>query len=484
VDAALAAAVTLAVVYPHMCGVGGDLFALVRRPDGEISAIVSAGTAPRAIDVAAVRARHDGGMPTHGPDTITVPGAVAGWEMLHSLGAPLPWSRAFAPAIDFAADGVAVAHSLAETLAEDDGRLASDPGLASVFFPGGRGVTLGALVSQPALAATMRELAASGPAALYGGDVGVRYARGLQAAGSPGSTLSVDDLIAHRAHVVEPLRGRYRDLEVLVAPPPSQGFVLLQILALVERFGLLPDPLGKDASRLARIFAATAAVRDLHLADPEAMRLTPADLLSEAHLDDVAAAALRESPPGQRGTGDTVSLVTTDAEGWAVSLIQSLYDGFGSGILEPSTGIVAHDRGACFTLEPDHPNELAPGKRPAHTLMPALVQRRGTLAAAIGTMGGEAQPQINATNLMRVFDLGMSPADALAAPRWLAEGRTISAEADVPDAVTTALAADGFDLQPLGEHDGSAGHSNFIRNVDGAFHAAADPRADGSAAAG
>lgn len=481
VDAALAAAVTLAAVYPHMCGMGGDLFALVRRPDGAVAAIVSAGAAPRGIDVAAVRARHDGAMPEHGPDTITVPGAVAGWETMHSLGALLPWSRAFAPAIDFATNGVPVSRSLAATLAEDDGRLASDPGLAAIFFPGGAPLAIGSPLLQPALAATLRALASAGPEVLYGGDVGARYASGLRSAGS---AMSVDDLAAHRAAVVEPLRGRYRDLELLVAPPPSQGFVLLQILSLVEKLGLVADPLGSDAPALARVFAATAEDRDIHLADPQAMRVPATDLLSDSHLDGLAAAARPESPPAQRGTGDTISLVAVDAEGWAVSLIQSLYDAFGSGILEPSTGIVAHDRGACFTLEPGHPNELAPGKRPAHTLMPALVERRGALAAAIGTMGGEAQPQINAANLIRVFDLGMSPGEALAAPRWLAEGRRVSAESGVPAAVTGALSEDGFDVHPLGALDESAGHSNFIQaSADGIFHAAADPRADGSPAA-
>jgi len=286
--------------------------------------------------------------------------------------------------------------------------------------------------------------------------------------------------------VAAPLRGHYRDLDLIVAPPPSQGYVLPQILALVERLGLVPDPMGNSAADLAHIFAATAAGRDRDLADPEAMRVTPAALLDGARLDALTdiVSGHGDSIQPQRGTGDTISLVTVDAEGWAVSLIQSLYDAFGSGILEPSTGIVAHNRGACFTLEPGHPNELAPGKRPAHTLMPALVERRGALAAAIGTMGGEAQPQINAANLMRVSDLGMSPGDALSAPRWLVAGREVSAEAGVDPVVTGALIEAGFDIRSLGELDGSAGHSNFIQVSGGTFLAAADPRADGSAAAG
>lgn len=479
-DAALAAATTLAVVYPHMCGVGGDLFALVRRPDGTTSAVISAGAAPLAIDPDAVRARHDGTMPEHGSDAITVPGAVAGWETLHRIGARLPWSEAFKSAIDFAENGTAVARSLAATLADDDGRLVADPGLASVFFPKGEALARDAVLRQPALAATLRALARSGSEALYRGEVGAAYAAGLQVAGS---ALAEDDLSAHRAEVAEPIRGRYRALDILVAPPPSQGFVLLQILALVERLALQPDPLGVDALRLARIFTAASAERDRNLADPKAMRATVADLLGSAHLDTIAATIGSETRP-RHGTGDTISLVTADADGWAVSLIQSLYDGFGSGILEPNTGIVAHDRGACFTLEPGHPNELAPGKRPAHTLMPVLVERRSSLVAVAGTMGGEAQPQINASNLMRVFDLGMSPGDALSAPRWIVDGRQVAAEAGVPPAVTAPMVEGGFDVGFVEGNDGSVGHSNLIEITDGAFLAAADPRADGSAAAG
>ena len=214
------------------------------------------------------------------------------------------------------------------------------------------------------------------------------------------------------------------------------------MLALVERLGIDPDPLGPDAGVLARVFAAANRDRDHHLADPDAMLVHPSTLLDDGHLAGLAdrireGDAAARVPGHHRGTGDTIALVAADAEGWAVSLIQSLWDSFGSAILEPETGIIAHDRGACFTLEAGHPNEIAPGKRPFHTLMPVLVHREGRLAAVAGSMGGESQPQINAQNLIRTFDLGMEAGPAIAAPRWTVWGDagdgTIEAEGSVPD---------------------------------------------------
>ncbi|MGQ0669748.1 MAG: gamma-glutamyltransferase, partial [Actinomycetota bacterium] len=342
IDAALAAAVTLAVVYPHMCGVGGDLFALVERAGGPTAAVNASGAAPMAIDAEALR-RSGTAMPPHGPFSITVPGAVSGWEALARLGASLPFDRAFGHAIRLAAEGVSVAHSVAATLAEHAGRLAQDPGMADVFFPGGRPLEEGALLMQPALAGTLEAVARDGPRTLYGGEVGSRLAPGLAAAGS---LMTLDDLARHEAEHASALSGRYRDLLVSVAPPNSQGFVLLEILATVERLGLEPDPLGQDAAILAEVFRAAGADRDRHNADPGASDVAVATLLDESHIAALCdrvrkrrAAAGRPAGPS-RGTGDTIALVAADAQGNAVSLIQSLFDGFGSGILEPSTGIV------------------------------------------------------------------------------------------------------------------------------------------------
>jgi gamma-glutamyltranspeptidase/glutathione hydrolase len=386
-------------------------------------------------------------------------------------------------------DGIPVSRALDETLQERPD-LAADPGIAAVLFPGGAALRQGDVLLQPALGATLETLA-SDPRAIYEGDLGRRYAAGLAATGSP---LTAEDLAAHRALLLPPLAGRYRDLDVRVVPPNSQGFVLLEILEAIERLGIDPDPLGPDAAAIALVVRAAREDRDRHLADPAAMRVHPGTLLDDGHLaalTDAVREAHEPAVPARHAShhGDTIGLVTADAEGNAVSLIQSLYDGLGAGILEPSTGIVAHSRGAQFVLDPDHPNVLAPGKRPAHTLMPALAHRGERPALVLGTMGGHGQPQINATNLVRIADLGMAPAEAVAAPRWLVGGldegdEHVLAEDGVPEVVRERLRAAGFGLEVVPGPSGELGHAHAIRvRADGTLEAGSDPRADGGALA-
>jgi gamma-glutamyltranspeptidase len=504
VDAALHAAVTLAVVYPHMCGVGGDLFALVQNPDGKLVAIDSSGRAPAGADPDGLRAVHGTSMPEVGPETITVPGAIRGWDSVHGQGAVRPWREAFGAAIE-AAEGFPVSRDLAWSIARRADELRSDPGFAEVFFADGI-PSEGDRLVQPALARTLRILADDGEDSFYAGDVGARFVDGLRALGTP---ISTDDLAEHTADLRPPLRGRYRGLDISVTPPGSQGFVLLEALAAVERLEIDPDPTGPDAATLARILMAASSDRDRHLADPEAMTIHVSALLDDGHiaaLCDVVRGSLDghpvssllppnvhgqpNAPGGPHVPGDTIALVAADADGWGVSLIQSLYSGFGAGILEPATGIVPHDRGACFTLEPGHPNELAPGKRPAHTLMPVAVHRDGDLVALAGTRGGHGQPQIDLMALVRAFDLGLDPFEAVAGPRWLVGGMSplrgepwIEAEASVPEAVSASFERGGFHVEILGQIDRAVGHAQLLR-IDGAtLVAGSDPRADGGALA-
>jgi gamma-glutamyltranspeptidase/glutathione hydrolase len=511
VDAALAAAIALAVVYPHMCGVGGDLFALVLRPDGQTLAVNSSGRSPRTANAAAVHETHRR-IPDRGPIPITVPGAPAGWRAVHELGADRPWAEAFSAALPLAFDGAPISRSLAEELAYDHEVVAADPGLSTVFAPTVTPIERGVVVRQTQLGASLEALASVGPEALYRGEVGRRYVEGLRHAGSP---LDMGDLAAHRAFVLSPLRAGFRDLHASVVPPNSQGFVLLQILALIERLQLDPDPFGRDAGPLAHVFRAASMDRERHLADPDAMVVHPSTLLDDGHLAGLAdeVRALMPSrgqgvhaPEGGRATvlddgasgsargrsgGDTVALVAVDGAGFAVSLIQSLYHGFGAGILEPATGIVAHNRGACFTLDPGHPNDFESSKRPAHTLMPILVHDAHGLAAVAGTMGGHAQPQINAHTLLRTFALGHAPPDAVAAPRWLVAGMDadtsaarVVAEEDVPREAVDSLESAGFGVDRVGTQDEGVGHAHMIRTGPNGFVAGSDPRADGGALAG
>jgi gamma-glutamyltranspeptidase len=486
VDAALHAAITLAVVCPHMCGVGGDLFALVQNPDGKLVAIDSSGRAAASASADALRTAHGAVMPETGPETVTVPGAIRGWDALHRQGAALPWRQAFDAAIA-AAGGFLVSRDLAGSLARGAERLPTDPGFAGVFF--GSGVLEeGDRLEQPALARTLRTLADEGPDAFYEGDLGARFVDGLR---TLGAALSTDDLAAHAADLLPPLRGRYRDLDISVTPPASQGFVLLEALAALERLDIDPDPIGPDAVTLARILMAASADRDRHLADPASMHVHVSSLLDEGHiaaLGDIARERLDgHRPASSEGlAGDTIALVAADADGWGVSLIESLFSAWGAGSLEPDTGIIAHDRGACFTLEAGHPNELAPGKRPAHTLMPVAVHRDGRLAGLAGTRGGHGQPQIDLMTLVRAFDLGLDPSEAVAAQRWLVGGMSplrgepaIEAEGTVPQTVRSAFAAAGFGVRTLEDVDRAVGHATLLRIDGGMLLAGSDPRADG-----
>lgn len=496
IDAALAAALTLAVVYPHNCGVGGDLFALVQRADaegGQILSVNSSGRAPRAADPEALRAEHGTVMPLRGPAPITVPGAVAGWEALHDLGARLPWEDHFTAAVWAAHDGFTLPDSIYEWhgLPATQAEFGSDPGMAAIFFPGGTALASGATIRQPALGRTLEALASGGAQALYRGPVGAAYVAGLRAAGSP---IAAEDLAAHEAAVLPPLIGAWRDLHVRVAPPNSQGYSLLQILAATERLGLDPDPCGPDAGTWARIFL--TAERDVrrHLADPDRMDVHPSTLLSDGHLAafcDEVRAPLAPARGVVKPGGDTTALVTADAEGHAVSLIQSLFHGYGAGILEPSTGIIAHDRGACFTLEPGHPGTFTPGALPPHTLLPALVHGGLGLRAVVGTMGGYQQPQIDAQTIVGTFALGRSSGEAVAAPRFivddLPEGDAVPevvAEAGVPDDAVDAIAANGFRVRRTHDLDDWVGHAQLIHVTSHGFEAGSDPRAHGGALAG
>jgi gamma-glutamyltranspeptidase len=511
-DAALAAAAMLAVVYPHQCSPGGDLFAVVSAPPRRLTAVNGSGAAPLAIDPNEVRAAE---MPVRGPLTITVPGVVAAWEALVDLGARLGLRPALAPAVAAAEEGVPVAPGLARAIAAAAPVLAEDPGMAEIFLPEGRPLAEGATVRQTSLARTLHAVAEHGAEPLYRGDIGERLATGLGGLGSP---MTREDLAAHQTQVVRPLGGRYRDREILTAPPNSQGFALLQILAALERIGPQPDPLGVSAAAMEALFRAVSEDRDRWLCDPRRTRVPLDELLGEEYLDEltrrardaVTATAEGEGLPrpgrgkgaGGRGSpepsppsmprGDTVAVVAMDAEGYAVSLIQSVFESFGSGILEPSTGLILHNRGTSFSLDPGHPAALEGWVRPPHTLTPVLVlDPNGRVEAAVGAMGGRAQPQILSQVLIRLLDVGEVPESAVAAPRWIVPDTSkgeppgaIRAEPDAAGPLERNGAVAGNRLVVLDRHAEDAGHGQVVVSDGGTITAGSDPRADGSSAAG
>ena len=399
-DAAVAAAVALTVVYPHMCAVGGDIIALAATADGAVRVVNGSGAAPAALTAADVAARH-GRMPERGADTVTVPGAVAAWTTLLELGGTRRPADLIEPAARMAEQGVPVARSLAAAItgAERDGGLAADEGMAAVFRPGGRPLQDGDALVQPALARTLRAIQADGPAALYEGPAGAAIVAHLRALGS---AITTDDLAAHATELGRPLTGTFGPEDVPTAPPNSQGLLLLEVPNAATRLGDV-DLLGADADLLAELFQLVTLDRDRHLADPRRAEVPVAELLSERHAAELAAAALarRAAGPGATGaagakaTGDTIAVVAADDAGNAVSLIQSVYYGFGAGILDPTTGVILHNRGAFFSVHLVSPNALAGGKRPGHTLMP--VRPRGAAGWSPCTARWAAAPRRRST---------------------------------------------------------------------------------------
>lgn len=473
IDAALAAAAVLTVVYPHNCALGGDLFALVRQPDGTIASINASGPAGSGADAGALRAAGRRAMPITGPETITVPGLVAGWEALHARGGAREWADALRDAIAYAEGGVPVARSLGGAIAEAD---LADPGLAAVFAPGGRRLATGDVVQQPALAVTLRALAAEGARALYTGSIGAALAA------VEGVAFTVEDLAAFAVEVTPAVSVRALGVEVHTSPPNASGVLLLQALAVLDRFPEVREP-----RALAELFRLGAQDRDLALGDPRDGAPAAEAFLDEEHLADLAerARTLR-TPVGvqrhPRPTGDTVAVVAVDEEGRAVSLIQSLFHGFGAGILEPSTGIILHNRGAFFSLTPGHPNALQPGRRPAHTLLPVLVTDpdSGALRGALGTMGGRVHAQILTQVLLRLL-AGEDPQHAVDAPRWIIGGMelgepddTLRIEDGTPFSTLTALTRNPIPTIEEPRHSEWLGHAQAI--FDGAI--GSDRRAD------
>src|SRR5579875_2902461 len=466
VDGAITAAAVLAVVYPHMSALGGDLFALVREPGGAVTVINASGPAPARID--APRLRAAGRLPRSGVDAVTVPGMVAGWGALHALAGRRPWADCRRDAELLARDGAEVTARLAAAIEE----LRPCGSLADVFAPGGAPLATGDLLRQPALADTLEAIRDGGARSLYEGPLAARFADGLRALGS---TISADDLAAFTPVVEAPLRTAFGSMELLTAAPNSSGMLLAQALRALDHFGL-DDPLGGDAARLATIFVAGMAQRARELGDPRYSVQDPERWLSDAAIEALAeppAVGARTASP----TGDTVAVVAVDADGRAISLNQSIYDSFGAQLLEPSTGIVLHNRGSAFSVARGHPNEIRPGKRPSHTLMPVAVEEKGHLRGVLATMGGPVHAQIHTQVLLRLL-AGEHPARAVAAPRFAAFDGRVFAESDLDPALRESLRPD----QLLEPHSEFLGHAQAVWRQsipDGVFEAGTDPRADG-----
>lgn len=498
VEAMLAAASTIAVVYPHMNSIGGDSFWMIHEPGGDVRAIDACGAAGQAANVERYRERGIGVLPFRGGDAaITVAGTIAGWDEAHRfsyehLGGRMPLDRLLADAIGYAEQGCAVTASQAQATADKASELAHQPGFAEKFLPDGEVPAAGSVFRQQQLGAALRHLANRGLDDFYRGELAEGLARDLADAGSP---LRLADLHAHSASWVQPLALDLESGTVYNTPFPTQGVASQMILGLMERLGVK----GHDPDSPAYVHAIVEAtklafqVRNAVVTDPAHAKKGPESCLEPAFLDRLAACFDPDSAlpwPLPPDAGDTVWLGAIDAEGRAVSFIQSIYHEFGSGVVLPQSGVLWQNRGCSFALDASALNPLAPGRKPFHTLNPPLARLRDGRTLVYGTMGGDGQPQTQAAVFGRHVLHGNDLAHAVRAPRWLlgrtwgTSTETLKLESRFRYDLVERLIRLGHEVEVLEPYSETMGHAGALSiDGNGVITGASDPRSDGNAAA-
>ena len=488
-DAALAVNGVLAVTQPNMCGIGGDIFVLYYEADSHtVHFLNGAGRSGSRASLDELRRRGMTGLPVTGAPTVSVPGCVRGWAMLHERFATRPLAELLAPGIRCAALGFPVS-SLTSQAIEEFSRVTPDPEWHRVFRPSGRAPVLGEVLVQPDLARTLREIASDGPDTLYRGRVARAIAERMAADGF----LTAEDLAAHTGAWGQPLRTSYRGHVVYETPPPTQGLAALLALNLLEGERVAGYPLQspEHLHLLLEIVKLAYADRDRWVGDPAHVRVPIDALLSK----DYAARRRTAFDPAKAGVyaggdpdGDTTGFVVADGHGNVASVIQSLYNGFGSGIVAPGTGVVLQNRGRGFRVEEGHPSALAPGKQPFHTLMASIVTRDGRPVVALSTMGGSGQAMFHVQVLTNLLDYGMDPQEAIERPRFVigtfSPGEpedTVHLELRVPPETADALRSLGHPIKSAPDFFVRTGHAHAIAFRDGTMLGGADPRGDGVA---
>lgn len=514
IDAALAANAAMTVVYPSTCSAGGDVFMLIwHAKTQQLYALNGSGRAPAGLTPAYFASQGMKKIPLRGPLPINVPGAVDGWFSALARFGTLPAEKIFAPAIAFAEEGMPITPKLAGWLAQAaKGVLGPWSSSAEVFLTGGKPPRANTMLRQPLLAHTYKLLAQEGRDAFYNGPIGKTITKYVQ---NIGGVLSMEDLQCHHSDWVEPISTTYRGYDVYEFPPNSQGITALEMLNIIEGYDV--KSLGYQTAEYLHILLEAKklafADRDTYISDPKFVNIPVDTLLSKDYAQQLRtrinlqkAATFASLAPEQEG--DTMYLCTADKEGNIVSLIQSLYYGFGSGVVGGDTGVLLHNRGAYFSLDPRHVNYLQPGKRTMHTLTPAMVLCNGQPYIALGSMGGDAQPQIHVQLLSAMLDFNKDIQQAINAPRWrgvrhqkypaLQErrgqagvdeylesgvGEVVFVEQRFPNAVPLALTLLGHDTIVTDSWDDGMGHAQAILTnpETHVLAGAADPRCDGLA---
>ena len=486
IDAAIAAAAVLAVVEPHMTGIGGDCFVLMSVGGSDrIMAYNGAGRAAQAAEANWFRKRGIHEIDADSIHAVTVPGCVEAWCRLSQDHGRLGIDRLLQPAIHYAEQGFAVAPRVAQDWAGEAPRLARNAAAARQYLPNGRAPRAGDRIQLPLLAKALREIVWKGAAGFYEGWVADDIVRSLRV---EGSLLKAEDLAQHRGEYALPIKTGYRGLELWECPPPGQGLTALMMLNILAQFPSIgPEPLSVERLHLA-VEAAKLAYqeRDRHIADPDHVAVPVDGLLSQRHaraladqIDPDRALEMKRARQLEPHP-DTVYLTVVDRDRNAVSFINSIYYGFGSGRATERSGILLQNRGACFSLDPGHPNCIAPGKRSMHTIIPAMVTSEGRTVLSFGVMGGDYQPMGQVHALTNMVDFGMDTQAALDCPRVHHEEGLLGVETGVPEDVFLALSDRGHRVMratsPLG-----GGQAIAIDWRRGVLLAGSDPRKDGCA---
>jgi len=499
VEAMVAAAATVAVVYPHMNALGGDNFWLIAEPGSAPVGIDACGAAAAKAEIGFYKGRGYAAIPSRGPlAALTVAGAVSGWRqalaVVKDWGGGMPLKRLFEDAEFYARAGFPVTASQYNNTHDKLAELKDVPGFAAAYLADGKPPAVGASFKNPALARTFKRLADAGLDDFYRGGIARDIAADLGRLSSP---LTADDLARHKTLVVEPLSVALRAGTVYNMPPPTQGLASLILLGVFDRLGV-GEPEGFEfVHGLVEATKCAFRVRDRHVTDPAYMKVKPADFLTPTALDGMAAGVdrRRAAPwPESKTGGDTVWLGAIDGAGRAVSFIQSIYWEFGSGVVLPETGITWQNRGISFNLNEGAHNCLMPGRRPFHTIQPALARLADGRTMVYGTMGGEGQPQTQAIVFARHALFGRGLQAAVTAPRWLlgrtwgAEKTNLRIEGRFAPHVIDALRDAGHDVEVVGPFDEVMGHAGALVHHPaeggdgGVIEGAADPRSDGAAA--
>jgi gamma-glutamyltranspeptidase/glutathione hydrolase len=448
VDAAVTAVAVLCVVEPHMTGIGGDCFCLLSQPGKPVWGYNGSGRAGAKASDAALRAK---GMSEIGKSihAVTVPGSLEAWEAILKAHGRFGLDRALQPAIKYAEDGFPVAARIASDWLRHVGKLAVEPATAKHYLFNGAAPKEGDVIRFPALAKTLKTIAAKGARAFYEGEI----ADDLVATLSPrGSYLTAEDFANHRGNVVTPISTNYRGLDLIEIPPNGQGVTAQVMLNIIENFDLKAlDPLGPERFHLVLEVARLAfAVRDSHVADAEHMRVAVTDLLDKGFAKKLAAKIdmnqRAKFPTAPTPGSDTVYLSVVDRDRVAVSFINSLYSSYGLGICTEKTGILLNNRGSCFTLEANHPNVFGSNKRPMHTIIPALAMRNGRCDMSFGVMGAHYQPMGHVQIVNNMLDYGMDVQQAIDAPRFFFEDELTIVEHGTPAATIAGLKARGHNV--------------------------------------